>query len=181
MEIIEIIAVLFSLASVILTVKNNIWCWPIGIIGIIFYMILFGENQIWGNMYLQAIFICQSILGWYNWKKPSKYPIKYVALHDRLSIFGLTVILTMIISLIMMKIGGRMPYFDGLTTSLSIMAMILLAYRKIENWIYWIIADVIFIWFFYVNELYLSSGIYSIFLLLSISGLLKWRKSIRVD
>jgi nicotinamide mononucleotide transporter len=180
MNIIEIIAVIFSLTSVILTVKNNILCWPVGIIGIIFYLLLFQENHIWGNMVLQVLFIVQSIFGWINWNKPSKYPISWIYPHNRGTVFISMLLLSFIMVIFLRENGGKMPYFDGITTSLSIVAMVLLSYRKIDNWIYWIIADMIFIFFFYINSLYLSAGIYLVFLLLAISGLTQWKKSIKV-
>lgn len=179
MNLIEIIAVLFSLSSVILTVKNNIWCWYTGLIGILFYSIIFYQNQLWGNMCLQGLFILQSLIGIFNWNKPIKYPTKWVEKQNRMLLFSGTSLLAVLVYIITKAMGGNMPYFDALTTSLSIMAMMLMAYRKIDNWILWIIVDVIFIWFFYTNGLYLSSIIYFIFLLLSISGLLQWKRSIK--
>ena len=179
MSIVEITAVVFSLLSVILTVKNNIWCWPVGIIGIIFYMILFYQHNIFGNMLLQTLFIVQSIFGWYNWNKPSKYPIKWLSGGSKESVLGITGLLIVLFSIIIKNKGGHSPYLDGTTTALSVVAMLLMAYRKIESWILWIIADIIFIVFFYINELYLSSGIYSVFLILAILGLFEWKKSIK--
>lgn len=179
MNIIEIIAVIFSLVSVILTVKNNILCWYTGIIGIIFYSIIFYQNQLWGNMSLQGLFILQSILGIVNWNKPIKYPTKWIEKQNRMVLFSGTSLLAVLVFIITKSMGGNMPYFDALTTSLSIMAMMLMAYRKIDNWILWIIVDVIFVWFFYTNGLYLSSIIYFIFLLLSISGLIQWKRGIK--
>jgi len=180
MNLIEIIAVLFSLSSVILTVKNNIWCWYTGLIGILFYSIIFYQNQLWGNMCLQGLFVLQSLLGIINWNKPIKYPTKWIDKKNRMVLFSGTSLLAVFVYIITKSADGHMPYFDALTTSLSIMAMMLMAYRKIDNWILWIIVDVIFVWFFYTNGLYLSSVIYFIFLLLSISGLLQWRKNIKM-
>ena len=181
MSVIEIIAVLFSLASVFLTVKKSIWCWPVGIVGIIFYSILFYQHGIWGNMWLQALFIGQSILGWYNWNKPSKYPIKWIDTSNRTTVFGLTALLAALVYSITKNAGGQMPYFDGLTTSLSIVAMLLMAYRKIDNWLFWIAADIIFIGFFYSVGMYLSAIVYLVFLLLCIIGLIEWKKNIKMD
>lgn len=180
MSIIEIIAVLFSLASVILTIKNKVWCWPVGIVGIFFYMILFLQHNIVGNAILQLLFIAQSVYGWYKWGEPSKYPIKWLDSGSRESLIGATGLLAVLFSIIIQNKGGQNPYLDGTTTALSIMAMLLMAYRKIESWILWMIADVIFIIFFYINGLYLSSGIYTVFLILAIFGLFEWRKSIKM-
>lgn len=179
MSIIEIIAVVFSLLSVVLTVKNNILCWPVGIVGIVFYMILFAQNQIWGNMALQILFVVQSIVGWCNWNEKSKYPIKWISKESRWNLLAVSVLLFILFFMIIRNHGGKMPYFDGVTTTLSVMAMVLLSYRKIDTWIFWIITDVIFIWFFYINSLYLSSAVYLVFLVLAISGFLQWRKSIK--
>ena len=67
---------------------------------------------------------------------------------------------------------------DSLTTSLSLTAMLLLARRKLENWIYWIVVDIIYIPLFFYKGLYIASLQYLIFLLLAISGYLKWKKSL---
>ena len=179
MSIIEIIAVVFSLISVILTVKNNVWCWPVGIVGIFFYMILFLQHNIMGNALLQLLFIAQSAYGWYKWGEPSKYPIKWLSGGSRESVVGATGLLVILFSIIIQNKGGQNPYLDGSTTALSIMAMLLMAYRKIDAWVLWIIADLIFIGFFYINGLYLSSGIYVIFLILATLGLFEWKKSIK--
>jgi nicotinamide mononucleotide transporter len=70
-----------------------------------------------------------------------------------------------------------MVYLDALTTILSVFAMFLIAYKVIEGWIYWIVADIIYMWIFYSSELYLSTLIYFIFLCSSTIGLIKWTKS----
>ena len=126
-------------------------------------------------MLLQTLFIVQSIFGWYNWNKPSKYPIKWLSGGSKESVLGITGLLIVLFSIIIKNKGGHSPYLDGTTTALSVVAMLLMAYRKIESWILWIIADIIFIIFFYINELYLSSGIYSVFLILAILGLFEFR------
>lgn len=174
---IEIIAVVFSLLSVVLSIKNNILTWPLGIVGIIFYTILFYQNEIWGNMYLQFLFLLQSIHGWYNWNKPNKYEISW--LKNSKKLISTTILLTIFVTIILLSIDDNSPYFDGITTSLSIIGIILLSFRKIETWIYWIVADTIFIWFFFNEKLYLSALVYFIFLLLAILGLKEWKKIIK--
>ena len=177
MNIIEIIAVVFSLVSVILTTKNKIWCWPIGIIGSIFYGILFYQNQIWGNMIIQSFFIIQSVFGWINWSKPQKYPISWISKHNRVPILCLIGTSVVVLYCFLISTGDKMPALDSITTSLSLVAMILMAYRKIDSWLCWIIADFIFVWLFLSSQLYLSSFIYFIFLVNAFFGLVNWNKS----
>lgn len=174
---IEIIAVVFSLLSVVLSIKNNILTWPVGIVGIIFYTILFYQNEIWGNMNLQFLFILQSIHGWYNWGKPNKYKISW--LENSKNLISTTILLTIFVTIILLSINDKVPYFDGITTSLSIIGIILLSFRKIETWLYWVVADSIFVWFFITEKLYLSALVYFIFLLLAILGLKEWKKIIK--
>ena len=75
--------------------------------------------------------------------------------------------------------GDKSPYFDGITTSFSLIAMTLLAKKKIDTWLYWIIADILFIIFFLNEEQYLSSITYFVFLILAITGLKQWKRNIK--
>ena len=181
MNQIEIIAVVFSLLSVILAVKNNFLTWPVGIVGVIFYGILFYQTKTWGNMYLQLLFITQSLYGWYNWKKDKKIlPIEKLDKHD-VNLFAITTgLLCFFISFVLLMTGDKQPYLDGITTGLSIVGTLLLAFKKIDNWYYWIAADVLYIYLFYSQGLYWSTGIYFVFLLLAISGLKTWKKDIKI-
>lgn len=182
MNLIEITAVVFSLLSVILAIKNNVLTWPVGIVGIIFYAIIFYETKTWGNMVLQFLFIIQSLYGWYYWNvigKVEELPISKLEKCDR-DLFALsTGLLTFFITFILLMTGDKSPYLDGITTSLSIVATLLLAIKKIDNWYYWIAADILYIYLFITQELYWSAGIYFVFLLLVISGLKTWKKNIK--
>jgi nicotinamide mononucleotide transporter len=176
MSYIEIIAVFFSLISVILTAKNKIWCWPVGIIGAIFYGILFYQNQIWANMVLQSIFISQSIYGWYKWRKKDKKRISWLRKSMRTYIIATIGLSTTIIYMILLNYGDNSPLLDSITTTLSLTAMMLMAYRKMDSWVIWIISDIIFICLFISAGLYLSAFIYFIFLINAIFGLINWSK-----
>lgn len=182
MNQIEIIAVVFSLLSVIFAVKNNFLTWPFGIVGVIFYGILFYQTKTWGNMFLQVVFTVQSLYGWYFWKvigKIEELPISKLVKSDR-DLFALsTGLLTFFLTFLLLMTGDKSPYLDGITTSLSIVATLLLAIKKIDTWYYWIAADVLYIYLFITQELYWSAGIYFVFLLLAISGLKTWKKNIK--
>ena len=171
---IEVIAVIFSLLSVILTVINNKYCWPVGIIGIVFYAILFYQNILWGNFILQFLFTGQSLLGWYNWNKEDKlYP---TWIKNRIRLLTYSPIVYIPTLLFTLRFESVLPYLDSATTSLSIIAMFLLSYKKIEGWIFWIIVDIISVYMFYEIGLYLSTIVYFVFLILAITGLIKWSK-----
>lgn len=179
MDYIELIAVLFTFLAVILTIKSKKLCWPVGIVGIIFYMIVFYKHSLWGNFYLQFIFITQSILGIINWNKSEgKSSIKWVKSKWKML---LTTLLIYPIFFYISK-DSSMPYCDSITTTLSVMATGLLIYKKIDAWIYWFLVDIVSIYMFYNSEpkMYLSMCIYTIFLFTATMGLKKWIKDSKI-
>jgi nicotinamide mononucleotide transporter len=176
MNIIEIVAVIFSLSSVVFAVKNNILTWPFAMIGVTFYGIFFYENHIWGNMFLQIPFFIQSIYGWSKWDIIKNTKVEWLEKHDRNILVISSLLLTTLITFLLIMTGDKSPYFDGITTSLSLIAMLLLAKKKIDSWLYWIISDITFIIFFLNEGQYLSSITYFVFLILAITGLKKWKK-----
>ena len=180
MNNIEIIAVIFSLLSVVFAVKNNILTWPFAIVGVTFYGIFFYQNHIWGNMFLQIPFLFQSIYGWTKWDETNEIKVEQLEKHDRNILAISSFLLTTLITFTLIMTGDKSPYFDGITTSLSLIAMTLLAKKKIDNWQYWITADFLFVIFFLNEEDYLSSITYFVFLILAITGLKQWKKNIKM-
>jgi nicotinamide mononucleotide transporter len=176
MNWIEIIATSFSLISVGLTIRRSVWCWPTGIIGILAFLILFFQGKDWCNMILQIIFVIQSIHGWIWWRDNKDVPV------DRMSKWRLrntieTTGIIFIISFILTKVfSGNFTLLDSITASLSIMALLLTAYKILESWIWWIIADLLYIFLFIQNGYYLSSITYFVFLCLAILGFFNWKK-----
>jgi nicotinamide mononucleotide transporter len=177
---IEIVAIIFSLSSVWLTTKKNIWCWPIGIIGIFFYFLLFKNSNQICNMSLQVFFIMQSIYGWSNWKKEDKISISLYNEMMLISSYIPLIIDILFVSFIWYTIthifGGTEQLLDSITTGLSIIAMFLLSEKKLEAWVLWIIADILYIPLFILSGHYLSAVTYFTFLVLSIFGFINWSK-----
>jgi nicotinamide mononucleotide transporter len=175
-NLVEIVAAIFSLLSVVFAVKNNILTWPTALIGVTFYSIFFYQNHIWGNMFLQILFFIQSIYGWSKWDMIDNTKVEWLEKHDKNIIALSSFLLTIFITFILLMTGDKSPYFDGITTSLSLIAVTLLAKKKIDTWFYWIIVDVLFVAFFLIEGNYLSSVTYFVFLILAITGLKKWKK-----
>lgn len=173
---IELIAVIFSLISVILTIKVSKYCWYFGIIGVIFYMIVFYQSKLWGNFGLQFIFLFQNIIGIINWNISST-KISYIKNKWKLILY--TILLYPIFHII--SKNSSMPICDSIITLFSIIATYLLIYKKIESWIYWLIVDIIAVYMFYKSELYLSTTLYFIFIITAIIGLINWIKILKND
>ena len=168
----EIVAVLFSLISVWLTSKNKIWCWPTGIVGILAFAYLFYTKGEFANFWLQGLFLIQSIYAWINWNK--NIEIKSLKKIDLFIILTFLTPTLLIVSYLTTE--SAHPVLDTITTTLSIFGMFLLLFKKIEAWYFWIVADILYMILFIQNQLYLSSLIYFIFLILSVQGLINWNK-----
>lgn len=175
----EIIAVVFSLISVWLTAKKNILCWPIGIIGILSYFYVFKDVNNWSNMSLQIVFLIQSIIGWCFWKNHKEEHVSTLSKYRVIKVSISLISLSTLLYFINLKLNGVNPILDSVTTGLSIVGMYLLSLKKIESWIVWIICDILYITLFICDELYLSSSIYFIFLIIAISGYISWRKELK--
>jgi nicotinamide mononucleotide transporter len=123
-----------------------------------------------------------SIYGWIVWGSNNQKIQKKIAYSSSSEIifsFIITVVFFFIIYLALSQTDSDVIILDSITTSLSLTAMLLLARRKLENWMYWIVADIIYIPLFFYKGLYIASLQYLVFLVLAISGYIKWKKSLR--
>jgi nicotinamide mononucleotide transporter len=178
---IEIIAVVFSLLCVALSVRRKVLNWPAGIIGVCAYAGLFYREKLYADLVLQGFFFVQGIYGWTMWKKSEKTDsdilIDSLSTHERfVHAFAILLITSTWAYALMKFTDASMPFVDAFAATTSFTANWLMARRKIESWILWITADVVYIGLFGYKELYLSCGIYIVFLIMAVVGLLEWRQ-----
>ncbi|CAN5410174.1 nicotinamide riboside transporter PnuC [soil metagenome] len=182
MSSIEIGAVFFSLLSVWFAIRRSILNWPFGIVGVALYLVLFYQVRLYADMILQIVFIAQALYGWYNWSKNgSAHDLVQVSIlknNQRLLILLTIAAITLMWATALKKYTeASLPYIDAFASTTSFVATWLMARKKLESWVLWITADIVYIGMFWYKELYLSSGIYSLFLALAVIGLLKWHKN----
>lgn len=182
---VELVAVVASLLAVILTVKKNVWCWPIGLIGVTAYGFLFFDIKLYADMALQFIFFGQGLYGWYFWLRGGAHatpaPVERIGVHGFLKVWGVILILTSIVGFgLHAYTDASLPYLDSLLAVTSLVANMLLARKILENWVLWIIADVLYIGMFAYKGIYLTAGLYAVFLFLATTGLVSWLKEERL-
>ncbi len=178
MSVIEIIAVVFSLLCVWLATIRHVLNWPIGIIGVGAYLVLFYQVRLYADMCLQIVFILQGFYGWYTWKNGHE-EVRVSYLHGKQIALYAAFILIFSAAwsyLLVQYTNASTPHVDAFVSTLSLTANWLLAKKKVENWILWIIANCIYIILFWYKDLHLSSCVYFIFLLLAIKGLIDWKQ-----
>jgi len=177
---IELIAVFFGLLSVWFMKKESTLAFPFGIINVLIYVYIFFQTQLYANAGINAFFFLMSVYGWYNWtrlgKDEKKIPITGCSRREYL-IYGLAIpgLFFALWFLLKRITDSTVPYWDALTTAIYIIGMWLLAKKKIENWVLWIIGDTMMIGLCAYEHLYFSSLQYFIFTIIAILGFLEWR------
>ena len=185
MLLVEIIAVVFSLACVILTVRTTIWNWPVGLIGIFAYAILFFNSRLYADFGLQFVFFTQTAFGWWYWLKGDngeKAKITNIGGKEIIFWGAASIALYLFVVFILKRYtNSDVAMIDSFVSVGSLLANWMLAKKKLESWIIWIVVDVIYIGLFIYKGLYLSSVLYVVFLGLSINGYINWNKKMKYE
>jgi nicotinamide mononucleotide transporter len=183
MNPIEIIAAVFGVVSVFLSVKQNIWSWPTAIINVGLYIIVFFESKLYADTGLQVVYVVLNAYGWYHWlyggKNRTELPVSKTSarlgtLLGMLVLAGTAVIGTFLSR----QTDAALPYVDAFTTSTSLVAQWMMTRKLLENWIIWVAVDVIYIGMYIYKSLYVTAVLYLIFLILSALGFVQWKRSL---
>ncbi|MCD4681229.1 MAG: nicotinamide riboside transporter PnuC [Bacteroidales bacterium] len=181
---IELLASVLGILYVILAIRQNIWCWMAGIINVALYIFIFLNARLYGDMALQVFYLLMSIYGWYSWKfgKSKNKEVLVVTRLTQNSVFLLLVILTILsvgFGYLLSFTNSDIPYWDGLTTALGLIATWMIARKIIENWLVWIFTDLLCVGIYYYKELYPTAIFYLIMAILAVVAYYKWKKDMR--
>jgi|TARA_B100001741_G_scaffold97898_1_gene80149 nicotinamide mononucleotide transporter len=178
----EIFAVFFGFISVWFSKNNNVLVFPTGLINTSIFVYLLFKWELLGDMIINAYYFVVSIYGWYYWTRKNSNndytPISKVNYNDQKIILVISILSAIFVSLmytVFNKWSGLVSYIDILTTSIFFAGMWLMARRKIESWIFWIIGDIISIPLYLYKGLTFTSFQYFIFTFIAIAGYYKWK------
>ena len=179
----ESFAVIMNITSVVYAKRNNILVYPTGLIGTGIFVYILLNFSLLGDTIINAYFFSMSIYGWYFWsRKKDEVFINQVSTVNQNEIKYLFILA--ISSLIFIyfvydyfdKWNNWTAYVDNITTAIFFVAMWLMARRKVESWIFWIIGDLITVPLYFYKGLTISSIQYIIFLILAVLGYISWKK-----
>ena len=182
--LIELIAVSFGIASVIFAKNENILVFPTGIISTILYIIICYKFILYGDMLINIYYTLMSLYGWYVWsfKVSGENVVITTSKKDDVAksifIFLSTIVIISCIYVYFDRMRNMTDYLDTFTTAIFFTAMWLMANKKIEHWIFWIIGNLISIPLYFVKGLGFSSIQFTIFLILAIIGYREWKKNL---
>jgi nicotinamide mononucleotide transporter len=170
-------------ACVYLVVRQNVWNFPIGIANNIFLLILFVNAKLYGEAGLQLVYAALGFQGWYYWlyggqgRKAAQITQASPRLLIAAGVFVGVGASVMVLAL--RAAGGAAPVMDAFTTALSLAAQYLLNRKTVENWLLWIVVDIVSVWLYISRGLQLTAVLYFIFLCLCVAGFLSWRRSLK--
>lgn len=182
---IEFAAALVSITYVILSIKQIIWLWFFGILSAIMYAWVYRNSGFYAGMALQVYYGVISVYGWYHWSvrtgrndKTAGLPV--IRLHRPLLIMliGVWLVIWLVIGEILHQLtDSEIPFWDSFTASGGVVATWMLARKILEHWIFWIIIDLVSIGLYVWQELYITSLLFFLYVIMAMAGYSQWRKA----
>ncbi|MCX2482090.1 nicotinamide riboside transporter PnuC [Pedobacter sp. MR2016-24] len=167
-----------------LAAKNNILNWPIAIVSVLIYTLIFFETRLYSDMGLQVYFLLMNIYGWYFWSKKKNAGEKPTPV---ISITKPEIILSVIAVILLTLIPGFLlhqntkaayPYIDSFCTACSLVAQVFLARKVLQNWLIWIFVDIIYVAVYLSKGLYPTAMMYTLYIYIAWMGYQEWKKTL---
>lgn len=180
-ELIEYLAIVLSLGCVWLNIRKNIWAWPVGIVGVVSYSIVFYHQKLYSDLGLQGFYLASSIYGWWQWATVKAadandiHPIQRLSPKEWLGLIIAVEISALGLGAIM---GGftdaNVPYLDAHVAAVGMAAQLLMTRKIIETWFLWILSDILLAYVFWKSGLPASMALYLFFTGMAVWGYREW-------
>ena len=179
---IEMIAVTLGLINVGLLVRRSIWNYPFGIAMVILYARIFFDAKLYSDAGLQIFFLVVQAYGWWYWLQrrddEGLVIVRTLTAKQALAYGSAAIVGVPLLGGVMDRFtDASLPYWDASIAVLSVIAQILLARRRLENWLVWIVVDLLAIGLFWTKGLYPTAVLYGVFLAMATAGYFNWRRS----
>jgi nicotinamide mononucleotide transporter len=185
---IEVVGTVLYFASVWLIARKNPLTWPVGIISVILYMVLFFQFSLYSDFLEQIYYLIASAYGWWAWSRGAKGEEVVTGFSSPRTIVtwaAVTLVFGVALGLVMGEVhnwwpvlfpaSAALPMLDAITTVMSLAAMWLLTLKRAESWIYWIIVDIAAIYVYFTKEIVFIGLQYVVLTGMAIYGFLRWR------
>ena len=182
----EWVAALAGAVSVYLSARQNIWSWPTAIVNVSLYTVVFYQSGLYSDMGLQVVYLGLSIYGWYHWLRGgaqhSQLKVSRASRRAWIACGALGLAFWIVLWRYTSTLPGvSLPYVDSGLTTLSLVAQWMMTRKIVENWALWILADIVYVPMYIFKGLFITAGLYAVFLVLACLGLVSWTNSYRQD
>ena len=178
----ELVAVVITLVAVYLTTRQNIWCWPLGMVSVTLYALVFFQAKLYADTGLQGLYFALAVYGWWAWLRGGEG-------HGELAVTRASSRAKVVLAVIAVVAGialgqtldrftdASLPFMDSILTSSSIVAQWMQTRKLLEAWLVWLAVDVFYVGMFLYKGLTPTAGLYAVFLCLAVLGFAEWRRS----
>lgn len=179
-------ATIAGFLCVYLVIKRSIWCFFFGLIQVTIYAWIFFEVKLYSDMILHIFYVGFQIYGWLIWSRSQDQEGHVVVLQGNIKEYSLWVLIVLIStyalgSIMLYNTDASFPYADAFTTCASLVAQWLLSHKKLFNWAFWIVVDLVAIVIYWQKELFPTSALYFCFLIMAIIGQYLWWKNLNTS
>ena len=186
--IIEIIGAVIGLTYLFLEYKANVWLWPVGILMSLFYVVIFFHGKFYADAAIYLYYIGANAYGLIQWTQSRKQPIEengqtaelaitHVPAKRILPLVAITLILWMVLYGILKTVtDSPVPLGDAFTTAVSIVAMWMLAQKYLEQWLLWIVVNIVSTILYFWKGLYPTGILFIVYVIVAVLGYMKWKK-----
>lgn len=180
----ELAAAAVGAWSVWLSTREHLWAWPTAIVNVLLYVVVFREAKLYADMGLQFVYAGISVYGWYHWMhggandgmlRVSRTPAVTWAWLVGIAAAGSLGLGHVLSS----TTDAALPQLDASLSVISLAAQWMMTRKFVENWLVWIALDVVYVGLFIFKSLYVTAGLYAVFLVLAVMGWFSWRESLR--
>lgn len=186
----ELAGLVFGILTVVFLIKESVWTWPFGLAYVITAFVVFWEAKLYGDFLLHIFFLVLNIYGWHYWvhgkkKADEELTVTKMSNANLLKSLGFSVVGVFVFAQLLIRIPGlfeemepaALPYWDSTTSILSVTAMWLTARKKIDNWYFWFVINVLATGIYFYKELYFFSLLYFLYIGMAIMGYMAWKKT----
>lgn len=189
----EVVGTLSALLYLYLSIRENIWLWPVGFVTSFFYMLIFFQSRLYADMGLQVYYLWVSVYGWFHWmgRRQSAKPetqlvtrclssrgwLTYLAM-----VLGGSILLYFILRAVPLWLGlppSELPLGDAFTTAGGIVATWMLARKILENWLFWVVVNAVSLGMYLYKDLHITAGLFVVYTLMAVVGYYRWKLNLK--
>ena len=183
-SLLELLAVVFAVAYLILAVRENSLCWYAAGISTLIFLFIFWDVKLYMESGLQIYYLAMAFYGWYQWRdaQTETASLQVSKWSARQHVVALALIATLTYvsgSLLNSGTDANLPYLDSFTTWASVVTTFMVARKILENWLYWLVIDSVSIYLYLDRELYFTSLLFAIYIVIIFFGWFAWNRSYR--
>ena len=180
----ETVAVILAIAYLLLAIKENSLCWYCAFFSTAIYVWIFGDVSLYMESALNIYYMAMAVYGWYQWQRggqdKTELQISRWSLGNHFLAVGVILIATVTSGyLLAANTDARLPYLDSFTTWASVITTVMVARKIIENWLYWVVINMVSIFLYLDRELYQTAGLFVVYIVLAVAGYIIWIKKYR--